>query len=467
MAARCALLVLLWVAGTQVQAQPIYDGAASEQFRSALIAFESREYEVAYRRFVDVFNREPVHTRTTAALLMAGKALYRMGDYARALEVLGSFHRDYPTSRYLREASQVMAFARLEMGKAERVSAAVRIGVALPLTGVDPALSRSLFSGIRYAVDYHNARGRGMVQLIFRDTQNSPAQARRAVVELAGEGADAIIGPLFSQEVLAAAREAERAEVVLVAPLATDDRITRGSTIIFQANAILAERGAFMARAAVNRLGLSRLGVVAQAGKSVSMARARGFTEAVLREGAELEFNVLLESSSDWLRLPELIGAVKLDAVDGLYLSVDEASDQDIARVAEGILTRLGRSSARPHILGASAWHEVEKGPFAQNLKVSYMDVQHINELSSEVRSFIQGYRAANEGAAPDRLAYVGYDVTRLLLQYVGTTDDLASSLRSGARYDGVAIRIRFDEDQRNEALFLFHHSPNGGILAN
>ena len=467
MAARCVFLVLLWVAGAQVGAQPAYDGEASEQFRLALIAFESREYDAAYRRFMEVFNLEPAHTRTTAALLMAGKALYRMGDHAQVLDVLGLFHRDYPTSRYLPEASQVMAYARLELGKAELLSEAVRIGVALPLTGVDPALSRSLFSGIRFAVNDHNTRGRGMVQLIFRDTQNSPARARRAVAELAGEGAEAIIGPLFSEEVLAAAREAERAGVVMVAPLATDDRITRGRRNVFQANAILEEHGAFMARAAVNELGLRRLGVVAQAGKNVSMARARGFTEAAVRERAELEFNVLLESSSDWLRLPELIGREKLRAVDGLYLSVDEVSDMDIARVAEGILTRLGRSSARPHILGASAWHEVEKGPFAQNLKVSYVDVLHINELSSEVRSFIQGYRAANEGAAPDRLAYTGYDVTRLLLQYVGLTDELASSLRSGARYDGAAIRIKFGEDQRNEALFLFHHSPNGGILAN
>ena len=67
----------------------------------------------------------------------------------------------------------------------------------------------------------------------------------------------------------------------------------------------------------------------------------------------------------------------------------------------------------------------------------------------------------------PSRLDYTGYDVARFLLQHVEPGGDLASSLRSAPRFDGVSTRIRFDEFQRNAALFLFHHTPNGGVLAN
>ena len=460
-------MTLGWGFLTPAWAQPAFNGEASEQFGSALIAFESQEYEAAYRGFMDAFQTEPVHTRTTAALLMAGKALYRMGDYAQALDLLATFHREYPSSRYLQEASQVMAYARMELGNAELLSEAVRVGVALPLTGADPALSTSLFNGIRLAVADHNARGRGVIQLVFRDTQNSPSMARQAVIELANEGTEVVIGPLFSEEVLAAAREAERAGVVLVAPLATDAGVTQGRRRVFQANAILEEHGSFMAREAVHELGMRRFGVVAQAGNHVSMARARGFTEAAYRERAELAFNVLLESSTDWFRLPELIGINRLAEIDGLYLSVHEDSEQDIARVAEGILTRMGRLSVRPHILGASDWHQVDPGQFGQNLKVSYVGVFHVNELSNDVRNFVQAYRTANNGAEPDRLAYIGYDVARLLLNHVGLSDDLAASLRMASQFDGISTRIHFNEFQRNHALFLFNHSPNGGILAN
>ena len=465
----CGLLLVVagWSLPSTIWAQPARDGQAEAQFQSALIAFESEEYVAAYQAFMDVYDRVPVHSKTTAALLMAGKALYRSGDFAQSLSLLGEFHRSYSTSSYMEEVSQVMAYARLELGKEALKSEAVRIGVALPLTGVDPSLSQSLFRGIRLAVDLHNSRSPTMIQLVFRDTRSSSAGARAAISELVAEGVAAIIGPLFSEEVLAAARQAERAGVLMMAPLATDAGITRGRKFVFQANVVLEEQGAFMARAAAQELGLDRFGVVAQAGSAVSMARARGFTEAAYRARADIEFNVLLESSTDWLRLPELIGPEQMAEVDGLYLSVHADSEQDIARIVEGVLTRLGRLNTRPHILGASAWHEVDLDQFAQRLKVSYVDVFHVNELSNAARNFRQAYHMHNPRGMPSRLDYTGYDVARFLLQHVEPGGDLASSLRNAPRFDGVSTRIRFDEFQRNAALFLFHHTPNGGVLAN
>ena len=152
-------ITLGWSFLTPAWAQPAFNGEASEQFRSALIAFESQEYEAAYRGFMDAFQTEPVHTRTTAALLMAGKALYRMGDYAQALDLLATFHREYSSSRYLQEASQVMAYARMELGNAELLSGAVRVGVALPLTGriLRSARPYSMEFGWRLRTTMHEA----------------------------------------------------------------------------------------------------------------------------------------------------------------------------------------------------------------------------------------------------------------------------------------------------------------------
>ena len=456
------LAVPLWAA-----AQPAIGQGADEQFRSALVAFESGEYGPAYTGFMEVFNRQPEHPKTTAALLMAGKALYRMGDYSEALNLLEKFHSTYSTSQYLEEASRLMAYARLEQGNELLRLDAINVGVALPLTGADPVLTRSLFNGIRLAVDQHNARGQRMVRLIYRDTQNSAQQARRAVADLIAQGAEVIIGPLFSREVLAAAEVADRAGVVMVAPLATDKGITRGRRHVFQANAILEDQGAFMARAAVSELGLESFGVVSLERDAVSTARARGFAEAAYRSRATIAFEVPLQSSSDWLRLPELIGIAQLAEVDGLYLSVEAGSEQDVVRLVEGVLERLGRIPSAPHVLGASAWNDLELGVFAQRLDVSYVDVYHVNELSNEVRNFKHAFREMSQGNAPDRLAFIGYDVARMLLQYVGTAEDLASTLRGGTQFEGVATRIRFDRDQRNRTLFLFNHSPNGGILVN
>ena len=66
-------------------------------FQQALDALEAEDYAMAYRRFRFVYEAYPVHRKTTAAILMGGKALYRFGDYPHAVDLLTEFIRTYPT----------------------------------------------------------------------------------------------------------------------------------------------------------------------------------------------------------------------------------------------------------------------------------------------------------------------------------------------------------------------------------
>lgn len=465
---RTSLTILLLLLGPRMaaQAQLAPETDVDVQFEAALASFESEEYAVAFYGFRQLYERVPEHSKTTAALLMAGKALYRLGEYEPCIELLGTFRTRFPSSSYLQEAERVSAFARLEMGKGVVQSEALRVGIALPLSSGAHTLTQSLFNGIHLAVNDHNVRQLPLVQLVFRDTRNTADGARSAVNELVKEGVTAIIGPLFSDEVLSAAREAERARTVLIAPLATDEDITRGRSYVFQANATLAERGRYMAREAAKNLQIATVGIVAELGNEVSEAMARGFAQEAERHGVSVEFNVRLRSSSDWLRLPELIGIERLSMVDGLYLSVHREQERDVELIVQGALTRLSRATSSLQILGASAWHGLELGMTAERLSVSYAGVFHVKELSNEVRNFRQAYRVLSRGVEPDRLAYVGYDVMKALLNQLDAPGSLASNLKQAAVYDGLGTRIRFDDRQRNTALYFFYHRPGGGVLA-
>ena len=97
---------------------------------------------------------------------------------------------------------------------------------------------------------------------------------------------------------------------------------------------------------------------------------------------------------------------------------------------------------------------------------MSYAGVFHVKELSNAVRSFRQSYRILSRGAEPDRLAYVGYDVMKALLNQLGEPGSLVVNLKQAAMYDGLGTRIRFDDRQRNTALYFFNHGPGGGVLA-
>src|SRR5690606_25039764 len=102
---------------------------------------------------------------------------------------------------------------------------------------------------------------------VFRDAGNDPARVQAALRALLDEQqADLVIGPLYSEQARAAAEVAEQRGVVLVAPLATDERVSEARRFVFQANPTLTVRGELMARMAVYGLRLDSIGVVAQFG---------------------------------------------------------------------------------------------------------------------------------------------------------------------------------------------------------
>lgn len=86
--------------------------AAETEFVQALQAFERGDYGLAYRQFRRVIDAYPAHRRTTAAWIMAAKALYRMGEYDHVIRWADEFMARYPTSRYRSEAERLRHLPR-------------------------------------------------------------------------------------------------------------------------------------------------------------------------------------------------------------------------------------------------------------------------------------------------------------------------------------------------------------------
>ena len=467
----CAAVLLLVTLPASAQSNgpdPVQQNPQAEAlFEEALQAFETENYAIAYQRFREVYERYRLHRKTTAAILMAGKALYRNREYDRAVEVLTMFLREYPTSGYRADAGRTLGFAQQKQREAELRADAIRIGIALPMSTDDQALTQSLFTGIRLAVDEYNRRALRPITMVFRDSRNTKAGARQAVATLVEEDADVIVGPLFSNEAEEAARTAEREGVVLIAPLATDEGIARGRRYVFQANPTISERGAFMARMALDNLQVRRLGVVAESGNSISERMAEGFYEEALRLGADVVFYELLSSSRDWTQLPDIIGNETLSSVDAVYLPVHRNRDRDAHRIMQETLSSLSRLSNPPRVLGGSKWHDVSFRGQAQALDVTYADVFYVDDARAEVGTFKRRYRELSGGQQPGRLGYVGYDVaTHLILHLTQRREEpLADLLEASAVFQGLGTRIKFNQEHGNESLFLLRYAPSGIVL--
>ncbi len=97
----------------------------------------------------------------------------------------------------------------------------VRVGLLLPLSGPEQAIGQSLLDAALLAL---TEIGNGRVRLLPRDTGGTAEGARAAAEAVLQEGAELILGPVFSAEVAAAAQPA-RARGINVIAFSTDAQV--------------------------------------------------------------------------------------------------------------------------------------------------------------------------------------------------------------------------------------------------
>ena len=477
---RFFVLVLALVAASATpSAQPASAEAipaAEAAFQNGLASFRSGDFEEAYRLFQRSATEFDYHARSTAAILMAGRAAYASGNTDGALAAANILIEAYPGSRYTAEAqalrSTVQGGGGLELAPFD-------LGIVMPSSGPNGYLGQALFNGVRIAVDEHNARVeaagpgamRRQVRMVFRDTEGTPEGAASASRAVIAEGADAMIGPLFSQGALTAAAVAEEAAIPLLAPLANAEEVSANRAFVFQANPTFAERGRAMARYAVNRLSLDRLGMAAEANTPGAVMGGAFIAEA-RRLGASIGFSTELAAASDWPDLDRRVGASQLESVQAVYLPVTGQSAADHAGEALRSIETLRRM---PRPLGNTEWEALSS---SQRTRASRLDAVFTRDFfvaPGGSDAFGSRYRELSRLDQPDRIALIGYDVARFVIQQMEASDEgtaqpassraLADQIRRAPEFQGIAHRFNFDGGQINTALFILGYRNGRAVL--
>ncbi len=443
--------------------------AAETAFESGLRAYRAGDFGHAYDGFIRAATEYGYNQRSTAAYLMAGKARYAAGDFEGAASAMTTLLARYPRTRYADEARRVRrrTLSRLEDGPTQAPEMTT-LGITLPRGDEDAVFTQALFNGVRLAVDEYNAaRPDAPVRMVFRGSGGRGVGAADAVVALAREGAEVVVGPLYSEEAVAAGGAAERERVVLIAPLATDERVSQGRRYVFQANPTFAARGRMMARYAVGER-LGRLGTVAAEG-TYGETMAAAFRDEAARLGEDLGLYQLLPAEEAWFQLAERVSAGELAAVDAVYFPVSGSdADEHAAGALRGLDSHFGETASRPQVLGTAEWQRLEASrPRAARYRTVFTTDFRMDD-GPETRAFTERYRAL-AGLAPDRLAFIGYDLTRLLLEVMEerrSEEPLAEALRRARPWSGLAHRIDFAGGQVNQALFFLRYDGRNVVSA-
>lgn len=169
----------------------------------------------------------------------------------------------------------------------------MKIGLLLPLNQGSPdspvkEIALSTDEGITAAFqEFMDREGKSLqLSLVTEDSQHDAQVAMEKTRTLVRDtSVIAILGPIYSNEAIAAARIAAANDVPLMSPTANQNGIAALGPTIFQVNPDFEQRGRAMARYAVQNLGSRVLGVLAPS-DTYAKFLADGFIKEAKDEGA-------------------------------------------------------------------------------------------------------------------------------------------------------------------------------------
>ncbi len=322
-------------------------------------------------------------------------------------------------------------------------SGPIKIALIAPLTGPNgPGLvGLSLRNAAELAVA---AFDHADVTVIVKDDQSSPAGARAAAQAAIAEGAELIVGPLFSANVR---------EVGAVARMA-------GKPVIgFSTDASVAGRGVYLLSFQVEAY-VDRIVDYAAARGKRSMAALIPNTD--YGRAAEAAFLTAAARNHVRIMAVERLQPGAAQKIAGLGAQIDALFIPEQAEAMAGLsqaLTSAGIDGKRVQILGTGVWNDarVLKLPALQGAWFAAPD-------NGGFDGFAASYRD-KYGADPARVATLAYDAVALsvaLARQQGTERFSERVLQGASGFGGTDGIFRFRADGQNERGLSVQMIGNG-----
>jgi branched-chain amino acid transport system substrate-binding protein len=329
----------------------------------------------------------------------------------------------------------------------------VRVGVFADLTGQTSSFGEATRNGILLATEEINKSG-GIdgrkIELLIEDDEGRPETARNVVRRLIyNNEVHAILGEVASTISLAAAPFAQEAKIPMIAPAATNPKVTAVGDYIFRTCFIDPLQGTAMAKFAFNELKARRVAILSDEVSDYSTALNGTFTETFTKLGGKIVAReTYYQTDPDFREQLTKIRALKPDAV---YLSGYYGQTGVIARQARRLKMTMP-------LLGGDGWDSPELWKLGGNaLKNTYVTNHFAGDNPArEVRDFITKYKA-RFGVDPDSLAALGYDAVYVLadaIRRAKTTDGakLRDAIARTRNFSGVTGKIiALDQDRNPE----------------
>lgn len=342
----------------------------------------------------------------------------------------------------------------------------IPIGEYGSLTGSTATFGQSTHNGVVLALDEINAAG-GIngrkLKLFTEDDQSKPEEAASVVQKLISQNrVVALIGEVASSRTLAAAPIAQGAKVPMISPSSTNPQVTQIGDYIFRACFLDSYQGDSMAKFAFNDLKAKRAAILTDVKNDYSVGLAQFFRESFEKMGGRvIATQSYSEGDSDFRAQLTSVRAQKPDVifVPGYYTEVGQIAIQarDLG-MKQPLLGGDGWESPKLLEIGGKAL----EGAFYSNHYTP-------DDPDPVVRQFVDKYRE-RFGVAPDSLAALAYDSTKILgeaLKRAKVIDgpSIREEIARTSGYKGVTGTISFGPDRNPIKSLVVLEVKDGQII--
>jgi len=364
---------------------------------------------------------------------------------------------------FLRTTPTTPLRAELEKSRktgGEAVASVVRIGVVLPLSGIDADAGMGVYRGIKYAQLIAGVNRDGpAIELVVRDSESSILRGLKVTQELLDDPAViAIVGEVDNATTGALAALVNAKGVPFLAPVATENGIGALGENVFQLNADRERKSKALAEYAYKYLN-ARTFVTIAPQDDYGQQMADAFSAAVDSLGGEIfaqkwyygepqdlgrSFKAIRAAAfrrayKDSLQLKALNGGPSPKMADAEEVNVPVTNlsaifmplHEDDIKLVAGQRAYFNLQSA---IIGGEHWYMTD---LAKNKELQrYVDGAifasdyFIDPENARFKQFRNDFRA-RLGATPEKWEIFGYDTANLLLQAVQRGGHSRSQLRA------------------------------------
>ena len=342
----------------------------------------------------------------------------------------------------------ILAFVLFAGGA--RAAEPILIGEYASLTGKEAGFGQTTHHGVVLALEEINAAGGVLgrpLELAFEDNQTKSGESATVAKKLISRNkVVALIGEVSSGRSLEAAPIAQSSHVPMIAPAATNPKVTQTGDYVFRVCFIDPFQGTVMAKFARNDLKVRRVAVLSSISNAYSLGLAKFFKETFLAAGGEIVTEKNFSEGDKDFRAQ--LTAVKAAGVDAVFVPGYYTEAALIVRQARELGLTLP-------FLGGDGWEDEQLLKIGgEALNGCYYSTHFSAENTDPVVAhFVARYGARWHGEIPGAFSALGYDAVYVLadaLQRAGTTDGarLRDALAATKDFPGVTGVTTIDRDR-------------------